>query len=156
MLVSVPVEAPGPFDFLLAPGDPFRALPQILFCHAPVATDNGQSDERSLMADDNTPITYRIKFEKDHASVKASYDLSVPIGDPALIAAFQISVAGADLISNFIPGQSGFNGAQFHTLPHPDQDATVSFSISSNQGWTASDTDVLRGNRTYDDAEFSA
>ncbi len=107
------------------------------------------------MADDSTPITYRIKFEKDHASVKASYDLSVPIGDPALIAAFQISVAGADLISNFIPGQSRFNGAQFHTLPHPDQDATVSFSISSNQGWTASDTDVLRGSKTYDAAEFS-
>ncbi len=108
------------------------------------------------MADDNTPITYRIKFEKDHASVKASYDLSVPIGDPALIAGFQISVDGADLIGNFIPGQSRFNGAEFHTLPRPDQDAIVSFSITSNEGWTASDRDVLRGSKTYDDAEFSA
>ena len=107
------------------------------------------------MADDGTPITYRIKFEKDHSRVKASYDLSVPIGDPALIAAFQISVDGADLISDFLPGQSRFNGAQFHILPHPDQNATVSFSISSSQGWTASDSDVLRGSQTYDDAEFS-
>jgi len=107
------------------------------------------------MADDSTPITYRIKFEKDHSSVKASYDLSVPIGDPALIAAFQVSVDGADLISNFLPGQSRFSGAQFHTLPHPGQNATVSFSISSSQGWTASDSDVLRGSQTYDDAEFS-
>lgn len=107
------------------------------------------------MADDNTPITYRIKFEKDHASVKASYDLSVPIGDPALIAAFQVSVDGTDMISNFLPGQSRFNGAEFHTLPHPDQDASVSFSISSNQGWTASDSDVLSGSKTYDDTEFS-
>src|SRR5260370_27300708 len=107
------------------------------------------------MSYDSTLISYRIKFEKDHASVKASYDRIVPIGDPALIASFQISVAGADLISNFIPGQSRFNGAQFHTLPHPDQDATVSFSISSNQGWTASDTDVLRGSKPYDPPEFS-
>ena len=107
------------------------------------------------MADVGTPITYRIRFEKDHAAVRASYNLSVPIGDPALIASFQISVDGADLISNLIPGQSSFIGAQFHTLAHPDQDATVSFSISSNQGWTASNSDVLRGSKNYDDVEFS-
>jgi hypothetical protein len=111
-------------------------------------------DGRSFVANDNIPIKYRIKFEKDHSSVKASYDLSVPIGGLALIAGFQISVDGADLISNFIPGQSRFNGAQFHTLSHPNQDATVSFSISSSEGWTASDRDVLRGSKTYDDAEF--
>ncbi len=107
------------------------------------------------MSNDTTPVNYKIKFEKDHTSVKASYDLSIPIGGPALIAAFQISVEGADLISNFIPGQSGFNGAQFHILAQPDQDATVSFSISSSDGWTASDRDVLRGDKPYDDADFS-
>ncbi len=107
------------------------------------------------MALDDTPITYRIKFEKDHATVKASYDLSVPMGGPALIADFQLSIDGANLISNFLPGQSGFTGAQFHTLPHPGNDATVSFSISSSEAWTASDSDVLRGSKTYDDAEFS-
>ena len=106
------------------------------------------------MANHNTPIKYRIKFEKDHTSVKASYDLSVPVGGLALISGFQVSVDGADLISNFIPGQSRFNGAQFHTLSHPDQDAIVSFSISSSEGWIASDRDVLRGSKTYDDAEF--
>jgi len=102
-----------------------------------------------------TAVTYHIRFEKDRASVKATYDLSVPIGGAALIAGFQVSVEGVDLIGNFIPGQSRFNGAQFHTLLHPDQDATVSFSISSNEGWTASGTDVLRGGKTRDDAEFS-
>jgi len=110
---------------------------------------------RSFVANHNTPIKYRIRFEKDHASVKASYDLTVPIGGLALIAGFQVSVDGADLISNFIPGQSGYNGAQFHALSHPDQDATVSFSISSSEGWTASNSDVLRGSKMYDDAEFS-
>src|SRR5260370_13178777 len=76
-------------------------------------------DGRSFVANDTIPIKYLIKFEKDHTSVKASYDLSVPIGGLALIAGFQISVDGTDLISNFIPGQSRFNGAQFHTLSHP-------------------------------------
>ncbi len=107
------------------------------------------------MANNNISIKYRIKFEKDHTSVRASYDLRVPIGGPALIAGFQVSVDGSDLISNFIPGQSRFNGAQFHTLSHPDQDATVSFSISSSEGWSTSDSDVLRGSKTYDDREFS-
>jgi hypothetical protein len=104
---------------------------------------------------DNIPITYQIKFEKDHASVKATYDLSVPMGGPALIASFQISVEGTNLIGSFVPGQSAFTGAQFHTLSNPDQDASVSFSISSSQGWTANDSDVLRGSKTYDDTEFS-
>jgi hypothetical protein len=107
------------------------------------------------MANDNTAITYHVRFEKDHASVKAIYDLNVPIGGPALIAGFQVSVEGTDLIGNFLPGQSRFNGTQFHTLSRPDQDATVSFSISSNEGWTASGSDVLRGGKTRDDAEFS-
>ena len=107
------------------------------------------------MANGTTPITYQIKFEKDHSIVKATYDISAPIASPALIAAFQISVDGTDLISNFLPGESRFNGAQFHTLTNPDQDAPVSFSISSNEGWVAADSDVLRGNRTFDDTEFS-
>lgn len=107
------------------------------------------------MANGGAPISYSIKFEKDHASVKATYDLNAPADGLALVADFQISVDGKDLISGFIPGQTAFNGAKFHTLSKPDQDATVSFSISSNQGWTASDEDVLRGGKTYDDAEFS-
>jgi hypothetical protein len=66
-------------------------------------------------------------------------------------------VDGTDLITNFLPGQSGFNGAKFHTLAHPDQDADVSFSISSNEGWNAndSDSDTLRGSREFDDTQFS-
>jgi hypothetical protein len=46
-------------------------------------------------------------------------------------------------------------GAKFHTLADPNKSATVSFSISSNQGWTAGDDDVLRGDKVFDDAEFS-
>jgi len=111
--------------------------------------------ERVHMAIGDLPVNYKIRFEKDHASVKATYDLSVPVGGPALIADFQIAVDGINLISGFIPGQTAFNGAQFHTLASPDKDATVSFSLSSNQDWNASDNEVLRGDRPFDDAEFS-
>jgi len=108
------------------------------------------------MSNGDIPISYTIRFEKDHASVKATYNLSLPVGGPALISDFQISVDGTDLINGFIPGQNAFIGAKFHTLANPDQDATVSFSISSSMGWNATDSDVLRGEKTFDDAEFSA
>jgi hypothetical protein len=101
------------------------------------------------------PINYTIRFEKDHATVKATYNLSLTVGGPALISDFQITVDGTDLISGFISGQTAFVGARFHTLSKPDRDATVSFSISSSLGWTASDNDVLRGEKTFDDADFS-
>ena len=47
---------------------------------------------------DNIPIKYKIRFEKDHPNVKAAYDLILPVGSPAIIADFRISVAGANLI----------------------------------------------------------
>jgi hypothetical protein len=104
---------------------------------------------------DDIPINYTIRFEKNHSSVKATYNLSVPVGGPALISDFQVSIDGTDLIRGFIAGQNAFIGARFHDLSHPDQDAPVSFSISSSLGWSASDNDVLRGDKTYDDADFS-
>ena len=107
------------------------------------------------MPSDNIPIKFKMKFEKDHSSVKATYDLSVPAGGAVLIADFQASVDGADLITGFVPGQVRFNGSRFHILSHPGRDATVSFSISSNQGWTFSDSDVLRGEKVYDEVDFS-
>lgn len=107
------------------------------------------------MTNGNVPITYRIRFEKDHASVKVTYDLSVPVGGPALIAEFQATVDGTDLISGFVHGQTAFNGIKFHTLGKPDQDAIVSFTLSSSQGWTAGDEDTLRGEKTFDEADFS-
>ena len=101
------------------------------------------------------PISYTIRFEKDHANVKVTYNVSVPMGGPALIADFQVTVDGTDLISGFIPGQTAFRGVRFHTLQKPEQDAMVSFEISSNQDFIAGDEDTLRGDKVYDDAEFS-
>ena len=109
----------------------------------------------SHMALDDVPINYRIRFEKDRSIVKVTFDLSVPAGGPALIADFQASVDGADLISGFLPGQTAYSGAKFHTRSNPAKDANVSFTISSSQGWNASDADVLRGDKDFDDADFA-
>ena len=100
-------------------------------------------------------IKYKIRFYKDEREVKVTYDLRVPVGSAALIADFQLIVDGTELIEQFRPGQVQFNGDRYHTLATPDQDATVSFRMSSNQGWTASDSSYLRGNKKYDDVPFS-
>ncbi|HTB92104.1 MAG TPA: hypothetical protein VK728_04685 [Candidatus Sulfotelmatobacter sp.] len=104
----------------------------------------------------DTPIQYQIRCEKDGASVKASYDLQVPVGGPALIASFSLSVDGKQLIdqTHWIPGQVRFNGTQFTKLDHPDKDVAAAFSISSNEGWTAADTDILRGDQPFDEVSF--
>jgi hypothetical protein len=106
------------------------------------------------MSIDQGPITYHIKFEKDHANVKVTYDLSVRVGSPVLIADFQVSVDGTDLISGFLPGQTAFNGVKFHILASPDKDATVSYTLSSSQGTSYGEDDVLRGQKIYDEANF--
>jgi hypothetical protein len=103
-----------------------------------------------------TPISFEIRCEKDGASVKASYDLQVPVGGLALIASFSLSVDGKELIdqTRWIPGQVRYNGTQFTELNHSDKDVTIAFSISSNEGWTAADSDVLRGDKRFDDVSF--
>jgi hypothetical protein len=103
-----------------------------------------------------TPIRYQIRCEKDGASVKASYDLQVSVGGPALIASFTLVVDGKELIdqTRWIPGQVRYDGTQFTELDHPDKDVTVAFSISSNEGWTAADSDILRGDKRFDDVSF--
>jgi hypothetical protein len=126
-----------------------------LFCTMTTFLARSQGWREIHMALDDVPVSYRIRFEKDHSSVKVTFDLSVPTGGPALIADFQASVDGADLIGGFLPGQTAFRGAKFHTLSNPAKDANVSFSISSSQGWNASGADVLRGDKDFDDAEFA-
>jgi hypothetical protein len=103
-----------------------------------------------------TAVRYQIRCEKDGTSVRASYDLQVPLGESALIASFTLDVDGKELIDqvHWIPGQVRFNGTQFTQLNDPDKDVNVTFSISSNEGWNAADSDVLRGDRRLDDVSF--
>ena len=104
-----------------------------------------------------TAIRFNIRSEKDGANVKVTYDLRVPVGGPALIASFSLAVDGKELIdkTHWVPGQVQFNGMQFTQLQHPENDATVSFSISSNEGWIAANSAVLLGARRLDEVVFS-
>jgi hypothetical protein len=88
---------------------------------------------------------------------QASYDLNVHVGGSALIASFSLKVQNKELIDQdqWVAGQTRFNGTQSTQLEDPDKSATVSFSISSNEGWTAADADVLRGQRRFDEVSFS-
>ena len=103
-----------------------------------------------------TPIRYQIRCEKDGPTVKATYDLIVPVGGPALIASFSLTVDGKELIDqvHWVPGQVRFNGTQFTQLDQPDKNVTVAFSISSNEGWNAADSDILRGEKRFDEVSF--
>ena len=105
----------------------------------------------------STAILYNIRSEKDGANVKVTYDLRVPVGGPALIASFSLAVDGKELNdqTHWVPGQVQFNGTHFTQLQHPENDVTVAFSISSNEGWTAANSDVLRGERRFDEVVFS-
>jgi hypothetical protein len=104
-----------------------------------------------------TAIRYNIRSEKDGSNVSVTYDLRVPVGGPALIASFNLAVDGKELIDqiHWVPGQVQFSGTQFTQLQHPENDAAVTFSISSNEGWTAAGSDVLRGERPFDEVAFS-
>ena len=74
------------------------------------------------MAIDDVPVSYQIKFEKDHANVKVTYDLSVPVGGPALIADFQATVDGTR------------SDQRLHPRPECIQRSKVSYSRRCNEG----------------------
>jgi hypothetical protein len=103
-----------------------------------------------------TPIQYQISCEKDGPAVKATYDLILPVGGPALIASFSLTIDGKELIdqAHWISGQARFNGTQFTQLDHPEKDVTVAFSISSNEGCNAADSDILLGEKPFDEVSF--
>lgn len=102
-----------------------------------------------------TPL-YNITFEKDENLIKASYDLSVPAGSSSLLADFKLYVDGTDLLKGeFEPGQTAFKSSAQYVLEHPDKDVNVGFSLATNEGWTKDDSDVLRGDKRFDDTSFS-
>jgi hypothetical protein len=93
--------------------------------------------------------------DKDGEQVKATFDVSVPMGS-GFLAYIALSVNGNNLVGDFLPGQTRFNGTRFALLPDPTQDAPVTLSISTNQGWSASDEGTLRGSVKGDVVEFNS
>jgi hypothetical protein len=97
---------------------------------------------------------YSIHVEKDGANITARYDLKVPMGSTELLASFDLNVEGKNLIDKFLP-QKEFSGTKFYTLASPSADTQITFAISTNAPWSADGNDNLRGQKRYDDLDFS-
>ena len=101
-------------------------------------------------------LKYRIDVFKDGKNITANFDLQVTdTSSTELISDFHLNVDDKNLVPEFQPGQARFNGTRSSILTNPDQDATVTFDISSNNGFTASDSDTLRGSKLRDSSTFT-
>jgi hypothetical protein len=101
-------------------------------------------------------VKFRIDVFKDGKDITANFDVRVAdTSITELIADFHLNVDGQNLIPEFQSGQTRFHGARSAILKNPERDATVSFDIASNQGFTASDSDTLRGEKLRDSSTFA-
>jgi hypothetical protein len=104
-------------------------------------------------------LHYNIKVNKDHALVKATWDVNVDMSDTELISGFALTIEGKALNTQCNNPTGGGNkackGADFATLSNPSQDCAVTFVITTNKPDVQSGDDVLRGQKTYDDVDFS-
>jgi hypothetical protein len=100
-------------------------------------------------------LHYTITVVKDHAQVTANWDMSVDMSDTELISSFTLNVEGKALDTNCSSGNKACKGAAYATLANPTADCPVNFVIATNKPDVRNDSDVLRGEKTYDDADFS-
>jgi hypothetical protein len=104
-------------------------------------------------------LHYNIRVTKDHALVKATWDVSVDMSDTEFISSFAVTVEGKALDTQCNNPTGGGNkackGADFVTLSNPNEDCAVTFEIITNKPDVQDGQDVLRGDKTYDDVNFS-
>jgi len=101
-------------------------------------------------------VKYRIDVSKDGKNITANFDVRVTdISSTELISDFHLNIDDQNLVPEFQAGQKQFNGTRFATLKNPTQDTTVSFDISSNEGFNAGDQDTLRGSKLRDSSTFT-
>lgn len=100
-------------------------------------------------------VKYHIEVFKDGKSVTAKFDVRVTdISSPELLSDFRILVDGQNLVPEFQPGQKEYTGTRHTTLKTPTRDAFVTFAVSSNEAWSDSRSDTLRGSKLRDDSLF--
>ena len=100
-------------------------------------------------------LHYTIAVNKDHAQVTATWNIAVDTAGTELIANFTLTVEGKNLDTQCSKGNKACNGASYAILAKPADDCPVSFVITTNGPEVENDSDVLRGDRTYDDVSFS-
>ncbi len=100
-------------------------------------------------------LQYAITVSKDHAQVAADWEIKVDMSDAELISNFTLTVDGVGMNTQCSGGNKACNGAAYATLSDPTADAPVTFVITTNKPDVRNGSDVLRGEKTYDDVTFS-
>ena len=100
-------------------------------------------------------LHYIIKVSKDHAQVTATWDINMDMSDTELIANFALTVEGKALNTQCSGGNKACKGADYATLSNPSADCAVTFVITTNKPGVRNGDDILRGDKTYDDVDFS-
>ncbi len=100
-------------------------------------------------------LHYTIKVSKDHAQVTATWDIKVDTSDAELISNFSLTVEGKPLKTLCEAGNKACKSAAYATLSNPAADCPVTFVITTNKPDVRNGSDILRGQETYDDIDFS-
>jgi len=101
-------------------------------------------------------LHYKIKISKDHAQVTATWDISLDMSDSELISNFTLSVEGKALNTQCSAGNKACKSADNAILSNPSVDCPVTFVITTNKPDVRNGSDILRGEKTFDDADFSS
>jgi hypothetical protein len=108
-----------------------------------------------MYTDARMSVKYRIQISKDGKSGTANFDVRVTdMASTELLADFRVMVDAQNLTAEFQPGQKQYIGTRNFVLDKPKRDTNVAFSISTNEGWSDSGSDTLRGSKLRDDAFF--
>ena len=100
-------------------------------------------------------LRYNIQVSKDHANVKATWDITVDMSDTEVIGNFTLTVEGKDMNTQCSGGNKACKGAAHAILSKPAEDCPVTFVITTNKPAVKDGSGYLRGSRPYDDASFS-
>jgi len=100
-------------------------------------------------------LQYTITVSKDHAQVTAKWDIRVDMSDTELITNFTLTVEGKALNTQCSGGNKACKSADSVILSNPKVDCPVTFVITTNKPDVRSGSDILRGEKTYDDVDFS-
>ena len=72
-----------------------------------------------------------------------------------MISSFVLTVEGKALNTQCSGGNKACESAAYATLSNPSLDCPVTFVITTNKPDVRKDSDVLRGEKFYDDVDFS-
>ena len=99
-------------------------------------------------------LRYTIKVSKDHAQVKATWDISVDESDTEIIDSFVLKIEEKTVDTQCSGGNKACKGAQFVTLQKPNKECPVTSVITTSKPDVRNDSDSLRAG-PFDDVDFA-